>query len=156
MRKHLRGEKGATMLEAALVTPLLLLLTFSIIDFASLFYVYLAIENGASQATRYGVTGNTADDPDKPGTKLSRVDSVKMAMRKATPTITLEDKDFEFSHLAVGGSTWLPNVGGPNEIDKVTVTYTWKFLTPVLRFVFTDGTITLKVESSMKNEARFQ
>ena len=70
MRKHLRGEKGATMLEAAIITPLLLLLTFSIIDFASLFYVYLALENGASQATRYGVTGNTEDDPDTPGTKL--------------------------------------------------------------------------------------
>ena len=139
MRKHLRGEKGATMLEAAIVTPLLLLLTFSIIDFASLFYVYLALENGASQATRYGVTGNSADDPDKPGTKLSRVDSVKMAMRKATPTISLADNAFEFSHLPVGGSTWLPDVGGPNEIDKVTVTYKWKFLTPVLRFASPTG-----------------
>jgi hypothetical protein len=156
MRKHLRGEKGATMLEAALVTPLLLLLTFSIIDFASLFYVYLALENGASQATRYGVTGNTADDPNKPGTKLSRVDSLKMAMRKSTPTVALADQYFTFSHLPVGGSGWLPNVGGPNEIDKVTVSYPFKFMTPVLRFVFTDGKITLKVESAMKNEARFQ
>ena len=155
MRKHLRGEKGATMLEAAIVTPLLLLLTFSIIDFASLFYVYLAIENGASQATRYGVTGNTADKPGTPGTKLSREESIKLAMRAATPTIALSDDKFAFSHLPVGGSVWLPNVGGPNEIDKVTITYQWKFLTPVLRFVFTDGTITLKVESSMKNE-RFQ
>ena len=156
MRKHLRGEKGATMIEAAIVTPLLLLLTFSIIDFASLFYVYLALENGASQATRYGVTGNTADDPNKPGTKLSREESIKLAMRQATPTITLEDQAFAFNHLPVGGSTWLPNVGAQNEIDKVTVTYKWTFLTPVLRFVFTDGTITLKVESAMKNEARFQ
>ena len=39
------------------MTPLLLLLTFSIVDFAALFYVYLALENGASQATRYAVTG---------------------------------------------------------------------------------------------------
>ena len=45
------------MLEAAIITPLLLLLTFSIVDFGALFYVYLALENGVSQATRYGVTG---------------------------------------------------------------------------------------------------
>src|SRR5262245_56614620 len=156
MRRRLRGERGATMLEAAIVTPLLLLLTFSIIDFASLFYVYLALENGASQATRYGVTGNTAEDPSHPGSKLPRSDSIKLAMRRATPTITLPDGAFAFSHLPIGGSVWLPDVGGPNEIDKVTVTYTWTFLTPVLRPFFANGQITLKVQSAMKNEARFQ
>jgi len=51
------------MVEAAIITPFLMLLTFSIGDFASIFYVYLALENGASQATRYAVTGNLMDDP---------------------------------------------------------------------------------------------
>src|SRR2546428_5871948 len=96
-----RGEKGATMLEAALITPLLLLLTFSIIDFASMFYVYLALENGASQATRYAVTGNQMDDPNNPGNKLSRADSIKLAIRHAPPTITLSVSAFTFTHLAV-------------------------------------------------------
>jgi Flp pilus assembly protein TadG len=53
------------MLEAALITPLLLLLTLSIIDFGAMFYVYLALENGASLATRYGITGRVMDDPAK-------------------------------------------------------------------------------------------
>ena len=30
------------MLEAAIITPLLLMLTFSIVDFGAIFYVYLA------------------------------------------------------------------------------------------------------------------
>ena len=53
------------MVELALTLPLLFLLTFSIVDFASLFYVYLALENGVSQAGRFGVTGNVAarEDP---------------------------------------------------------------------------------------------
>jgi Flp pilus assembly protein TadG len=156
MRRQLRGEKGATILEAAIVTPILLLLTFSIIDFASLFYVYLALENGASQATRYAVTGNQMDDPNNPGTKLSRPDSIKLAMRTATPTIALDDSAFAFSHLPVGGSTWLTGTGGPDEIDKVTITYTWNLLTPLLRPFFTNGQINLTVESAMKNEGRFQ
>jgi len=156
MRRQLRGEKGATILEAAIVTPILLLLTFSIIDFASLFYVYLALENGASQATRYAVTGNQMDDPNNPGTKLSRPDSIKMAMRNATPTIALADTAFSFSHLPVGGSSWVAGTGGPSEIDKVTITYTWNLLTPLLWPFFTNGQINLTVESAMKNEGRFQ
>lgn len=156
MRKHLRGERGSTMLEAAIITPILLLLTFSIIDFASMFYVYLALENGAAQASRYAVTGNQADDPDHPGTKLSRADSIKLAMRTATPTISLPDQAFSFSHLAVGGTTWLSGTGGPNEIDKVTVNYAWNLLTPVLWPFFTDGKLNITVEAAMKNEGRFQ
>ena len=50
--KRLKDATGATLLEAAIITPLLLLLTFSIADFGGLFYVYLALENGVSQATR--------------------------------------------------------------------------------------------------------
>jgi hypothetical protein len=51
---------------------------------------------------------------------------------------------------------WLPNVGGPSEIDKVTVDYTWRIMTPVLRPFFPNGEIHFRVESAMKNEARFQ
>lgn len=144
------------MVEAAIITPLLLLLTFSIVDFASMFYVYLALENGASQATRYGVTGNLATDPSNPSNTLSRDDSIKLAMRNATPTITLPDSAFSFNHMAVGGNTWLPGVGGPGEIDKFTVTYTWDLLTPVLRPFFPNGQIRFTVDSAMKNEQRFQ
>ena len=60
----------------ALVLPLLFLLTFSIVDFASLFYVYLALENGVSQAARFGVTGNVTGE-------LTREDSIREAMRDA-------------------------------------------------------------------------
>ena len=69
---RLRDCSGANLMEAALVLPLLLLLTISIADFGTLFYVHLAIENGVSQATRYAVTGNLVDDPANPGSKLSR------------------------------------------------------------------------------------
>jgi len=156
MLRFLRGEKGATMIEAALTLPLVLLLTFSIVDFGTLFFVYLTMQNGASQATRYAVTGNAMDDPDHPGTALSRPDSIKLAFRQATPSLTLPDDAFAFSHLAVGGSTWLAGTGAPNEIDKVTVTYKWDLMTPLLRPFFTNGQIVVSVESAMKNEGRFQ
>lgn len=151
--RRLADSTGTNLVEAALVTPLLLL-TFSIVDFALVFYVYLALENGVSQATRYGVTGNLMDDPDNPGQQLARTDSIKLAMRQATPTLTIEDAAFSFSHMTPGGA-WTGGTGGPNDIEKVTVTYTWTPFTPLVRPFFDNGQVNLTVESAMKNEGRF-
>ena len=94
------------MLEAAIVTPLMLLLTIGIMEFGSVFYVLLALQNGVSQATRYGITGNTL-----PGS--SRADSIKAAMRQATPALTIPDGAFSFSHLPAGGSVFVGGTGAP-------------------------------------------
>jgi Flp pilus assembly protein TadG len=155
-RKRLRDCKGNTLVEAAVLTPLLLLLTFSIMDFASLFYVYLALENGVSQASRYGVTGQQMDDPLHPGSKLSHADSMIAAMRAATPTLNIPSTAFSFSNMPVGGSTWVAGSGAPGTVEKITVDYTWDIITPLIRPFFTNGQIHFRVESAMKNEVPFQ
>lgn len=146
---RLRSSRGATLVEAAIITPLLLLLTFSIVDFGTLLYVYLTLENGVSQATRYAVTGNVEAG-------LSREESIRIAMRQATPTLTLEDTAFTFTHLVAGSSTWAAGTGGPNDIGRVTVNYTWPLMTPLIRPFFTDGQVNVRVESAMKNERRWE
>jgi Flp pilus assembly protein TadG len=143
-----KEERGATLVEAAIMTPILLLLTFSIVDFAGLFYVYLAIENGASQATRYAVTGQVI-------TGQTREDSIKAAMRQATPTLTIQDNQFSFSHMKPGTSVWVSGAGGEGDIGKLTITYPWRLMTPVIRPFFTNGELVIRVESAMKNERRF-
>jgi hypothetical protein len=144
------------MLEAAIVTPLLLLLTLSIVDFASLFYVYLSLESGVSQATRYGITGNAMDDPSTPGGKLGREGTLKAAMRGATPTLTIPDGAFSFSHMVPGSSAWAGGAGGPGDIEKLSVQYDWQLMTPLIRPFFAGGKITFRVESTMKNEVKFK
>ena len=89
IRKLIRDCRGNNLVEAAILTPLMVFLTFSIVDFATVLYAYLALENGVSQATRFAVTGNVLDDPDSPGAKLSRRDTIITTMRKATPTLTI-------------------------------------------------------------------
>jgi hypothetical protein len=155
-RKRLRDAKGTSLVEAALITPLLLFLTLSIVDFGVLFYAYLALENGVSQATRYAVTGNVMDDPGNPGNPLSRVDSIKLAFRQATPTLTVPDAAFSFSHMAVGGNAWVAGTGGPSEVERLSVSYTWTFYNPMMWAFFNNGQITMNVDSTMKNESRFQ
>jgi Flp pilus assembly protein TadG len=146
--RRLRDTSGANLLEAALVTPLVLFLTFAIIDFGAIFYVYLALENGVSQASRYAITGNQMSGQ-------TREASIRQAMRDATPTLTLADSAISFSHMPLGGSSWQSGPGGPDDIGKVTVTYTWPIMTPLIRPLFSGGEFTFRVESTMKNEPRF-
>jgi hypothetical protein len=152
--KRLGSAKGATLIEAAIITPLFLLLTFSIVDFGALFYAYLALENGVSLASRYGVTGRTLNDP-ATGTPLNHQESLKLAMRQGTPTLTIPDSSFTFAHRSPGGGVWLNGAAGPGELERVSVTYTWDFLTPLVGAFFPNGQVTLQVDSAMKNEGVF-
>ena len=144
-----RDTAGANIVEAAIVTPLLLLLTFSIVDFASLFYAYLALENGVSQAARYGVTGEL-----EPG--MTHEESIILAMRDAMPTLSIASTDFEFTHMSPGSDTWEAGAGEPSDISRVTVTRPWPIMTPLIKRLFPGGEIVIRVESAMLNEPRFE
>ena len=80
LRRFVSDTSGANLVEAAVVTPPLLFLTFAICDIATVFFVYLSLESGVTQATRGGVTGNQAG---------SRAASLMSAMRDATPALTI-------------------------------------------------------------------
>src|SRR6185295_14587142 len=97
--RRLSDARGANLVEAAIVTPLLLLLTLGIVDFSAMFYAYLALEHGVSQATRYAITGQAE-------TGLTRVESIKKQMRDATPTLTIPDAAFSFSFMPATGGAW--------------------------------------------------
>jgi hypothetical protein len=77
-------------------------------------------------------------------------------MRSATPTLTIPDGAFSFSHMPAGGSSFVGGTGGPGEVERVTVDYDWQIMTPLIRPFFTNGAVHFKVQSTMKNESRFQ
>ena len=54
-RKRLRDDTGTSLIEAALITPLLLILTFAIVDFGAVFYAYLALEIARVEDARLDV-----------------------------------------------------------------------------------------------------
>ncbi len=154
--RTLRGCDGTNMIEAAIITPLVIVLTLGIIDFASMFYTYLALENGVSQATRFAITGNEKEDPDNPGTPLPREAAIMAALEEATPALDLSGVSISYSHMAPGSASWAGGSGGPGDIGKVSVSYTWTPLTPILGPLLTNGQLTVQVESAMKNESRWE
>ena len=120
------------------------------------FHFNLALENGVSLASRYGVTGRQLDDPANPGTPLNHQESLKLAMRQGTPTLTIPDSAFSFAHRAPGGGAWINGTGGPGDLERVSVDYTWRFFTPIVGAFFPNGEVNLRVDSAMKNEASLQ
>ena len=136
------------LVEAAIITPLLLLLTFSIVDFASLFYVYLALENGvepghalcrdrqvvAGQDARRLDQGGDAEgdaDPDDPGRHVL----VQPYAARREP-------------LGGGDRRRERHREGHDQLHL-------DLMTPLIRPFFTNGQISFRVESAMKNERRF-
>ena len=53
-----KKPSAQSMVEFALVLPILLALIFGIIEFGRLFQAWLSIQNSARFAVRYAVTGN--------------------------------------------------------------------------------------------------
>ncbi len=156
LKKFIRDCGGNNIIEGAIVTPLLLLLTFGIVDFASMFYVYVSMESGISQATRYAVTGATKEDPDNPGIQMGREGTIKAVMKEVSPTLDVDAMDFSFTHMAPGSSSWASGAGGPGDVGRVTVEYSWEPLTPILPHFLTGGRMSLSVESAMKIEPTWE
>src|SRR5437763_8029552 len=74
---HARRPKtlGQSLIEFALVAPLLLLIIFGIIDMARIIQAQVTINNAARQAIRFAITGQQLKDPNT-GQYIPRVDSI--------------------------------------------------------------------------------
>jgi len=141
-----RPTRGQALVETAIGIVLLMLLTFSVVDAAMLFFAYLTLQNGVTAASRFGVTGQDPNDDDHP---TRHEDSIKRVMRDATPGLTLENGEFTFYNITTQSS----GTGGPNDIIQVTVTHPLSLISPMVwPLVGNGGAITLRVSATMRNE----
>jgi len=61
LRQLGKNERGATIIEFALVVLLFFTLVFGIVEFGWIFHGYINITNAAREAARHAVVGNIAD-----------------------------------------------------------------------------------------------
>lgn len=86
INQYYRNRKGQSMVEFALVLPLLLLLLGGIIDFGHAFYQYSSIENAARDAARRASINKSTEEKDED--IISSVKNSLPASWKANVTIT--------------------------------------------------------------------
>jgi len=126
--------------ETAVTIVIMVVLMFTIFDFGFFFWQLLTVQNGVTQGTRFAITNRNL-------TGLNRDQSIRKAIKAATPGIVINDADITFFNVTdnVNGS------GSFNDTIRVTVQHEFNFLTPIMQTVFSGG-ITYRASSSMKNE----
>lgn len=137
-----RGTAGSSLVEAAIVLPLLVVLILSIVDVGLLVGIELSLQNGVARASRYGATGRVRKG-------VTREESILAELRSATPSLTISPADLSFTNLsralAVGA-------GGPTDVVVLSVSHDWKLLSPLLQPFFANGTATVRVSATVANE----
>lgn len=84
IRSLIKSNKGQSLVEMAIVLPILLMLVFAIIEFSRVLSSYLIIENLARDAARYGAVGH--NDAEIQALIASKNPGLNSAVLIATPS----------------------------------------------------------------------
>jgi Flp pilus assembly protein TadG len=134
-RRFHSNNKGQSMVELALVMPILLLVVCGIIDFGWLFSNNMITSYSCREGARLGTI--VADQSDAVTQVQNRVIAV-------TPG---------FAHGGIHVTTAFTNLSAPKDGDvKVTVSYTFPLLTPFAQTIFGKTTYTTTSTCQMKAE----
>ena len=143
-------SRGQSLVEFALVVPILLLVFAGAADLGRAFYAYVAIENGVKEGAFYGAraplcTDDVAAGCGNPRNVEWRVRNELENLRnpdgtQLTPTVACLDQVSGTPHALMtdcaAGDTY-----------QVTLSYPFKFLTPILGDIL-GGTLDLNADSS--------
>lgn len=139
------GERGSAFVEFALVSPLLLLLMFGVLDFGRLFFTQLTLQHALREAGRFAVTGNHL--PNAGGsTNMSRIASIKQVAQQSAAGLDLTAIQI---HSVKGGTN---NAGGPSDTVTISLTTNLKLLTPLVATFFPQGASKITASTTFKNE----
>lgn len=147
MRKSLNASscKGASVVEFALISIIYFMVLFGIIDFGRYMFVMATISYAAQEGARTGQVGSTA--------------SQIVTKIQTTAGWAVTPSDLLINFYTVTAPTFTdptnPNVqiqGAGGAYMRLKVQYTFTFLAPYIRPLFTNGTKTIKVSVLYKNE----
>lgn len=149
-RNWLKHEEGATIIEFAIVAPVLFLIVFGIIEFSIVMFVSSAVESATFIGSRFGITGNTYAEYTGDYNDDNNDGVADTASREAFIRAEVEQRTFGLldpSQLNVTSEPFA-NVGNvdrdadPDTLDAGSggqavlyeVTYDWPVLTPFAGF----------------------
>jgi Flp pilus assembly protein TadG len=153
MRRCLRGARGQTLAEFAIVAPLFFLTIFGIVDFSRMVQTYVTMQHSAREGARYGVTGRTDCNAATP-TRLNCINYVvhsqagNLANQATALTISVQSWPFQ-----AGGTFGTPvanSAGQQCDAIEVKVQYDYHPMTPIINKII--GTVPLHATERLVNE----
>lgn len=142
-RKHMiHNSDGAAAVEFAILAPVLFLLLMGIVEFGLILFASSVVENAATMAGRYGITGDNyteAGDFYKNKGGLSRDDFIKKTVQDLSgglldpSKIEIDNRVYpSFAGAQAGNTGAGANFGAGGQAVMYYITYRWKFFTPMV------------------------
>lgn len=145
-RRLRRDASGQSLVEFALVLPMLLLVFFGIFEFGRFYFTKLTLQHAVREATRFAVTGNVLTDPET-GEPIDRAGSIVRVILHNTKDLDVE----------LDGITITPvDGGGPEDIVRVAVDFQYDLTLPLVRGIVPDGHVDISMSTAMRNEAFYE
>jgi len=127
LRRHL-GDRGAALIEAALVLPILLLLTFGIWTTARAWNVNNTLEHAAREAARYGATVDPWDGGTSPAAVIA-ISDADLQASAIDPALVTDCAELVADTASPGCDSHVNSTGTDQVFVKLTYPdYTLQFL----------------------------
>ena len=126
----IKNQKGQSLVEFAIILPIILLLLMGIVEFGIMLNSYLTIQNVAREGARLGIVG---------GSDLE----INTLIKSISPNLT--PADITVNIVPVEGSR------KSGDTLKVSITYNYHMTVPIISALF-NNVIVLKAQSSMRLE----
>lgn len=141
-----RNTSGQSLVEFAIVLPLLLLVFLGIFEFGRFYFTKLTLQHAVREATRFAITGNVLADPET-GDPMDRVNSIVRVILDNTKNLDVD----------LDGVTITPaDGGGPEDIVRVRVDFQYNLTVPLIQNIVPDGHVNFSFSTAMRNEAFYE
>ena len=147
--KQREGQRGQSLVEFALVLPILLILVFGIIDFSMGLRAYVTLTNATREGARFGALGNSAGAYP---TDCTGTNSTSVIGRVCTT----------MNGLSLSGvqavSVLYPAGKAPGNSVKVSADYRYNFISPLGDLVsfFSAGAFNEYIDMSASSDMRLE
>jgi Flp pilus assembly protein TadG len=143
LQAAVRTQRGQTLVEFALVSPLFLMLSMGIIEFAFVGQAWATVQHASLEGARYASTGQV-DCPGLTGDRLNCIKAVTKTATEGIPgagsgsalvTVTVESWQYPtYANPSVANDP-----GGACDAVQIVVSYTHNIMMPLLTFVAPSG-----------------
>ena len=158
VKESMKGHRGSTVVEFAIVLLPFMMLLVGIMDMGRYFFVQHTMQYATREGTRLalvggtlpGVSGNTPSEIRLDSIIKEIKDNAKTAVNPADILISIFKIDPNYADPS--GWQGQQNAGEPGDYMRVRTRYNYSFLTPLIGHFFTGAAGTIQAEATYRNE----
>jgi hypothetical protein len=145
------SERGTATVETALASVVFFMMVIGILDLGRIQFYRSNLQHAVSSSTRFATLGATLDDPSKPGSKLSREESIVQTIRKMSGISSIDSGNVKIGAVTADGRS-LTGAGGPGDVITITASHEIPLVAPYLHLMFPEGRYRFRCSASFRNE----